>query len=83
LVLGRGMFTNAVKHFTLGMLTRQARRWDRINLEEVPLQSARAFVKRSGGAMRDLLGRDNAFARAVVAELALRYRDQMRALKGQ
>jgi CRP/FNR family transcriptional regulator, transcriptional activator FtrB len=33
--------------------------------------------------VRDILGRDNPFARAVVAELALRYRDLVRALKGQ
>jgi CRP/FNR family transcriptional activator FtrB len=56
--------------------------------EEVPLQSARTLVKSRvlmipGDAVRDIFGRDNAFARAVVAELALRYRDLVRALKGQ
>ena len=57
-------------------------------LEEVPLQSARTLVKSRvlmipGQAVRDIFGRDSAFARAIVAELALRYRDLVRALKGQ
>jgi CRP/FNR family transcriptional activator FtrB len=57
-------------------------------LQEVPLQSARTLVKSRvliipGDAVRDIFGRDSAFARAVVAELALRFRDLVRALKGQ
>jgi CRP/FNR family transcriptional activator FtrB len=57
-------------------------------LEEIPLQSARTLVKSRvliipGDAVRDVFGRDGAFARAVVAELALRFRDLVRALKGQ
>lgn len=57
-------------------------------LEQVPLQAARTLVKSRvliipGDAVRDIFGRDSAFARAVVAELALRYRDLVRALKGQ
>jgi CRP/FNR family transcriptional activator FtrB len=57
-------------------------------LEQVPLQSARTLVKSRvliipGEAVRNIFGRDSAFARAVVAELALRYRDLVRALKGQ
>lgn len=57
-------------------------------LEQVPLQSARTLVKSRvliipGDAVRDIFGRDSAFARAVVAELALRFRDLVRALKGQ
>jgi CRP/FNR family transcriptional regulator, transcriptional activator FtrB len=56
--------------------------------EEVPLMSARTLVKSRvlmipGDAVRDIFGRDNAFARAVVVELALRFRDLVRALKGQ
>jgi CRP/FNR family transcriptional activator FtrB len=35
------------------------------------------------GAIRDIFGRDTAFARAVLKELAYRYRDLVRALKGQ
>ena len=57
-------------------------------LQQVPLQAARTLVKSRvliipGDAVRDIFGRDSAFARAVVAELALRYRDLVRALKGQ
>ena len=56
--------------------------------EEIPLKSARTLVKSRvltipGDAVRDILGRDAAFARALLAELALRYRDLVRALKGQ
>jgi CRP/FNR family transcriptional activator FtrB len=57
-------------------------------LEQIPLQSARTLVKSRvliipGDAVREIFGRDSAFARTVVAELALRYRDLVRALKGQ
>jgi CRP/FNR family transcriptional regulator, transcriptional activator FtrB len=56
--------------------------------EEVPLMSARTLVKSRvlmipADAVRDIFGRDSAFARAVVKELALRFRDLVRALKGQ
>jgi len=56
--------------------------------EEVPLMSARTLVKSRvliipGVSVREIFGRDHAFARAVVAELALRFRDLVRALKGQ
>jgi hypothetical protein len=74
-------------NLTLAMLTRQALHWDGINLEEVP--PVRADIDEEpraddpGDAVRDILGRDDPFARAVVAELALRYRDLVRALKGQ
>jgi CRP/FNR family transcriptional activator FtrB len=56
--------------------------------EEVPLMSARTLVKSRvlmipAEAVRDIFGRDSEFARAVVKELALRFRDLVRALKGQ
>src|SRR6266478_1846085 len=56
--------------------------------EEVPLMSARTLVKSRvlmipADAVRDVFGRDSAFARAVVKELALRFRDLVRALKNQ
>jgi CRP/FNR family transcriptional regulator, transcriptional activator FtrB len=56
--------------------------------EEVPLMSARTLVKSRvlmipADAVRDIFGRDSAFARAVVKELALRFRDLVRALKSQ
>src|SRR4051794_11872061 len=69
---------------TLAMLTRQALYLDGINLEEVP--PVRADIDEEpraddpGDAVRDILGRDDQFARA---ELALRYRDLVRELKGQ
>lgn len=54
--------------------------------EEVPLMSARTLVPSRvlmipADAVRDIFGRDSAFARAVVKELALRFRDLVRALK--
>jgi CRP/FNR family transcriptional regulator, transcriptional activator FtrB len=56
--------------------------------QEVPLMSARTLVNSDvlmipAEAVRDIFGRDTAFARAVVAELALRFRDMVRALKNQ
>jgi len=56
--------------------------------EEVPLMSARTLVKSRvlmipADAVREIFGRDTAFARAVVVELALRFRDLVRALKNQ
>jgi CRP/FNR family transcriptional regulator, transcriptional activator FtrB len=56
--------------------------------EEVALKSARTSVESRvlmipADAVRDVFGHDAAFARAVVKELALRYRDLVRALKGQ
>ena len=35
------------------------------------------------GAVRDVFGRDSGFARAIVKEVALRFRDLVRALKNQ
>ena len=57
-------------------------------LDEVHLKSARTLTESRvlmipAGAVRDVFGRDGAFARAVVGELALRYRGIVRALKGQ
>jgi CRP/FNR family transcriptional regulator, transcriptional activator FtrB len=59
-----------------------------IILEELPLKSAQTLVQCRvlmipATAVRDIFGRDAAFARAVVAELALRYRDLVRAIKAQ
>jgi CRP/FNR family transcriptional regulator, transcriptional activator FtrB len=59
-----------------------------IVLEELPLKSAQTLVKSRvlmipAGAVRNIFSRDAAFARAVVAELALRYRDLVRAIKAQ
>ena len=56
--------------------------------EEVPLISARTLVNSRvlmipADAVRDIFGRDSGFARAIVKELALRYRDLVRALKNQ
>jgi len=56
--------------------------------EEVPLMSARTLEKSRvlmipADAVREIFGRDTAFARAVVVELALRFRDLVRALKNQ
>jgi len=55
---------------------------------EVYLKSARTLVPSRvlmipADAVRDIFGRDGAFARAVVGELALRYRSVVRALKNQ
>ncbi len=57
-------------------------------LDEVHLKSARTLTESRvlmipAGAVRDVFGRDGAFARAVVGELALRYRGIVRALKSQ
>jgi CRP/FNR family transcriptional regulator, transcriptional activator FtrB len=56
--------------------------------DEVYLNSARTLVQSCvlmipADAVRDVFGRDGAFARAVVGELALRYRGLVRALKNQ
>jgi CRP/FNR family transcriptional activator FtrB len=56
--------------------------------QEVPLMSARTLVNSEvlmipAEAVREIFSRDSAFARAVVAELALRFRDMVRALKNQ
>lgn len=54
--------------------------------DEVQLQSARSLsatriLMVPASAVRDVFGRDAAFARAIVAEIALRYRDVVRVLK--
>jgi CRP/FNR family transcriptional activator FtrB len=54
--------------------------------DEVYLKSARTLTPAQilmipAETVRDLFGRDSAFARAIVAELALRYRGMVRALK--
>ena len=60
-------------NLTLAMLTRQALHWDGINLEEVP--PVRADIDEEpraddpGDAVRDILGRDDPFARAVLPSL--------------
>jgi CRP/FNR family transcriptional regulator, transcriptional activator FtrB len=56
--------------------------------DEVYLKSARTLTPARilmipAAAVRDVFGRDSAFARAIVNELALRYRDMVRALKDQ
>jgi CRP/FNR family transcriptional activator FtrB len=56
--------------------------------DEVYLNSARTLAPSRvlmipAGALRDIFGRDSTFARAVVGELALRYRGVVRALKSQ
>ena len=56
--------------------------------EEVPLISARTLVQSRvlmipAAAVRDIFGRDSGFARAIVKEVALRFRDLARALKNQ
>jgi CRP/FNR family transcriptional activator FtrB len=56
--------------------------------DEAYLKSARTLTQSRvlmipAGAVRDIFGRDAAFARAVVDELALRYRGLVRALKSQ
>jgi CRP/FNR family transcriptional activator FtrB len=56
--------------------------------DEVYLKSARTLTPAQilmipAAAVRDAFGRDAAFARAIVGELALRYRDMVRALKDQ
>lgn len=56
--------------------------------DEVYLKSARTLVQSRvlmipADAVRDIFGRDAAFARAVVGELALRYRGLVRTLKSQ
>lgn len=56
--------------------------------DEVYLKSARTLVQSRvlmipALAVRDIFDRDGAFARAVVGELALRYRTMVRALKSQ
>lgn len=56
--------------------------------DEVYLKSARTVVRSRilmlpADAVRDIFGRDSAFARAVVGELASRYRGIVRALKNQ
>ncbi len=56
--------------------------------DEVHLKSARTLVPSRvlmipAEVVRDVFGRDNAFARAVVDELAARYRSLVRALKSQ
>jgi CRP/FNR family transcriptional activator FtrB len=56
--------------------------------DEVHLKSARTLTAAQilmvpAPAVRDVFDRDAAFARAIVAELALRYRDVVRALKDQ
>jgi CRP/FNR family transcriptional regulator, transcriptional activator FtrB len=57
-------------------------------LDEVYLTSARTLTHSRvlmipADRLRDVFGRDSAFARAVVGELALRYRGVLRALKSQ
>src|SRR5215207_6884113 len=66
-------------NLTLAMLTRQALHWDGINPRRF-LQSARTLMK---SRVPMIPGMPCATSRAVVAELALRYRDLVRALKGQ
>jgi CRP/FNR family transcriptional activator FtrB len=56
--------------------------------QEVPLMSARTLVNSDvlmipGKAVREIFSRDSGFARAVVSELALRFRDVVRALKNE
>lgn len=56
--------------------------------DEVYLKSARTLMQSRvlmipAGAVRDIFSRDSAFARAVVGELATRYRAIVRALKNQ
>lgn len=56
--------------------------------DEVYLKSARTLVQSRvlmipADAVRDIFGRDSTFARAVVGELAARYRGVVRALKNQ
>lgn len=56
--------------------------------DEIYLKSARALVsscvlKIPAAAVRDVFGRDAAFARAIVSELAVRYRIIVRALKNE
>jgi CRP/FNR family transcriptional regulator, transcriptional activator FtrB len=56
--------------------------------DEVHLKSARTLTESRvlmipAAAVRNVFGRDSAFARAVVGELALRYRGIVRALKSQ
>lgn len=56
--------------------------------DEIYLKSARALVPSRiltipAAAVRDVFGRDAAFARAVVSELAVRYRIIVRALKNE
>ena len=56
--------------------------------DEVYLNSARTLAESRvlmipADAVRDIFGRDGTFARAVVGELALRYRSVVRALKNQ
>jgi CRP/FNR family transcriptional activator FtrB len=56
--------------------------------DEVYLKSARTLVQSRilmipADAVRDIFGRDSAFARAVVGELASRYRSIVRTLKNQ
>jgi CRP/FNR family transcriptional activator FtrB len=56
--------------------------------DEPYLKSARTLTQSRvlmipAGAVRDIFGRDSAFARAVVGELASRYRSIVRALKNQ
>jgi CRP/FNR family transcriptional regulator, transcriptional activator FtrB len=56
--------------------------------DEVYLKSARTLTPAQilmipAAAVRAAFGRDAAFARAIVSELALRYRDMVRALKDQ
>jgi CRP/FNR family transcriptional activator FtrB len=56
--------------------------------DEVYLKSARTLTQSRvlmipAGAVRDIFGRDSAFARAVVGDLASRYRAIVRALKNQ
>jgi CRP/FNR family transcriptional regulator, transcriptional activator FtrB len=55
---------------------------------EVPLKSARTLIKSRvlmipTRPLLDIFGRDAEFARAVVTELSLRYRDLVRAIKSQ
>ena len=56
--------------------------------DEVYLKSARTLTPAQilmipAAAVREVFDRDAAFARAIVGELALRYRDMVRALKDQ
>jgi CRP/FNR family transcriptional activator FtrB len=56
--------------------------------DEVYLKSARTLTPAQilmipATAVRDVFGRDAAFARAIVSELAMRYRDLVRALKDE
>jgi CRP/FNR family transcriptional regulator, transcriptional activator FtrB len=56
--------------------------------QEVPLMSARTMVNSNvlmipAEAVREIFSRDSGFARAVVSELALRFRDMVRALKNE